>query len=165
MKTTPAMIIEDHHALREAIEAEKAAGRTIVFANGGFDLFHVGHVRYLHGAAQEGDVLLVPVNSDASIRHNKGPNRPHVPLAERMEIVAALRCVDYVTSFDTPTVDELIEMLRPDVHAKGPDWNMENLPERETLKRLGIRLATVGDPKNHSTTELAQRMRPTSKGS
>jgi len=160
MRTGPAPIIEDHRKLGEAIAAEKAAGKTVIFANGGFDLFHVGHVRYLHGAAAEGDVLLVAMNSDASIRKNKGPDRPHVPLAERMEIVAALRCVDYVTCFDTVTVAELIEMLMPHAHAKGTDWNMENLPERETLLRLGIPLAIVGDPKNHSTTDMARRIRP-----
>ena len=154
MKTTPAQIIEDPEELAARIAAEKAAGRTVVFANGGFDLFHVGHVRYLQAAAEEGDVLLVALNSDASIRRNKGAERPHVPLSERMEIVASLRCVDYVTCFDSVTVDDLIDRLRPDVHAKGTDWNMETLPERETLKRLGIRLAIVGDPKNHSTTRM-----------
>ncbi len=159
MRTTPTPIIEDHDRLREWVSAEKSAGKTVIFANGGFDLFHVGHVRYLHGAAAEGDVLVVAVNSDASIRHNKGPDRPHVPLAERMEIVAALRCVDVVTSFESPTVAELIELLRPHAHAKGTDWNMETLPERETLKRLGIPLAIVGDPKNHSTTDMGQRLR------
>jgi len=149
----------DHDELGEWIAAEKAAGKTIVFANGGFDLFHVGHVRYLRAAAEEGDVLLVAINSDASVRKNKGPDRPHVPLGERMEIVASLRCVDYVTCFDSVTVADLIERLRPDLHAKGTDWNMENLPERETLKRLGIPLAVVGDPKNHSTTEMWQQIR------
>jgi D-glycero-beta-D-manno-heptose 1-phosphate adenylyltransferase len=158
MNKKPAPIIENHQELARLIAAEKAAGKTIVFANGGFDLFHVGHVRYLQGAAKEGDVLLVPINSDESIRHNKGPGRPHVPLAERMEIVAALGCVDYVTSFDTPTVDDLLVLLRPEVHAKGTDWNLENLPERETVKRLGIRLAIVGDPKNHSTTEMSKKL-------
>ncbi|MBN1344103.1 MAG: adenylyltransferase/cytidyltransferase family protein [Phycisphaerae bacterium] len=159
MRRKPARIIQDHDELRKAIDAEKAAGKTVVLANGGFDLFHVGHVRYLQAAAEEGDVLLVPINSDGSIRGNKGQDRPRVPLAERMEIVAALGCVDYVTSFDSPTVDGLIEMLRPDVHAKGTDWNMRNLPERETLKRLGIRLAVVGDPKNHSTTEILRQLK------
>ena len=158
MKTAPAPIVEDHQRLAEMMAAEKAAGKTIVFANGGFDLFHVGHVRYLRAAADEGDVLMVAVNSDGSIQLNKGPDRPHVPLAERMEIVAALGCVDVVTCFDSPTVAELIELIRPDVHAKGTDWNMETLPERETLKRLGIPLAIVGDPKNHSTTEMRRRI-------
>ncbi len=159
MRTSTARITADHDELGNWIAAEKAAGKTIVFANGGFDLFHVGHVRYLRAAAEEGDVLLVAINSDASIRKNKGSDRPHVPLPERMEIVASLRCVDYVTCFDTVTVADLIERLRPDVHAKGTDWNMENLPERETLKRLGIPLAVVGDPKNHSTTEMWRQIR------
>ncbi len=158
MNASPAVIIQDHRQLAEAIAAEKRAGKTVVLANGGFDLFHVGHVRYLRGAAAEGDVLLVPVNSDASVRENKGPDRPHFPLAERMEIVAAVGCVDYVTSFDEPTVDRLIELVRPDVHAKGTDYSMENLPEAPTLRRLGIRLAVVGDPKNHSTTALWDRI-------
>ncbi|GMV96150.1 MAG: adenylyltransferase/cytidyltransferase family protein [Phycisphaerae bacterium] len=152
-------IITDRDELRAAVGALRAAGRTIVFANGAFDLIHVGHVRYLAGAAAEGDVLVVGVNSDASIRRYKGPGRPLQPLSERMEIVAAFAAVGLVTCFDEPTCDALLELIRPDVHAKGPDYTPENLPEYPTLQRLGIRLARVGDPKDHSSTDLLDRLR------
>jgi rfaE bifunctional protein nucleotidyltransferase chain/domain len=128
-------------------------------ANGGFDLLHVGHIRYLRGAAAEGDVMVVALNSDRSVQQNKGPGRPLMPLAERMEILSAIEGVTYVTSFDEPTCDGLLEALRPDVHAKGTDYTPENLPERATLKRLGIRLAIVGDPKDHASTTLMKKMR------
>ncbi len=159
MRSTPAPIVEDHQRLAELIRAERDRGRTLVLTNGGFDLFHVGHVRYLRAAADEADLLIVALNSDDHIRAHKGPHRPHVPLAERMEIVAAMGCVDYVTCFDAPTVDALLELLRPDVHAKGTDWTPENLPETPTLERLGIRFAVVGDPKDHSTTAISDRLR------
>lgn len=152
-------IITDHQELRRAVEALREAGLSIVFANGAFDILHVGHVRYLIGAAAEGDALVVGLNSDASIRRYKGPGRPLQPLAERMEIVAAFACVSIVTSFDQPACDELLELVRPDVHAKGPDYTPENLPEYPTLQRLGIRLAVVGDPKDHSTTALIDALR------
>jgi rfaE bifunctional protein nucleotidyltransferase chain/domain len=159
MNAGSATIVEDHRRLAGLIAAERAAGKTVVFANGGFDLLHVGHLRYLQAAAGEGDVLMVAVNGDESIRQSKGPGRPVVPLAERMELVAALRCVDYVTSFHSPTVDALLEMMRPNVHAKGTDWTFEKLPEAETVKRLGIRFARVGDPKDHSSTALWEQIR------
>ncbi|HOA74471.1 MAG TPA: adenylyltransferase/cytidyltransferase family protein [Phycisphaerae bacterium] len=152
-------IITDHEQLRRIVDDYRAAGRTIVFANGAFDILHVGHARFLQGAAAEGDLLVVGVNSDESIRKYKGPDRPLQPLAERMEMVAAFRCVDLVTSFDEPTCDAILEIVRPHVHAKGPDYTPENLPEWPTLQRLGIRLASVGDPKNHSSSELIDRLR------
>lgn len=154
-----ARIITEYSELEREVARLRAAGRSIVFANGAFDLIHVGHVRYLEGAAAEGDALVVGVNSDASIRRYKGPDRPFQPLAERMEIVAAFRVVTLVTCFDEPTCDRILELVRPNVHAKGPDYTPENLPEYPTLKRLGIRLAAVGDPKNHSSTGLLGRLR------
>lgn len=154
-----ARIITDRAQLRQAVDALRAEGCSVVFANGAFDLIHVGHVRYLAGAAAEGDALVVGVNSDESIRRYKGPDRPLQPLAERMEMVAAFRAVRLVTCFDEPTCDEMLELLRPDVHAKGPDYTPDNLPEYPTLRRLGIRLARVGDPKDHSSTALLKQLR------
>jgi rfaE bifunctional protein nucleotidyltransferase chain/domain len=151
-------IITDRERLKRVVDDYRASGRSIVFANGAFDILHVGHVRYLQGAAAEGDILVVGVNSDESIRRYKSPDRPLQPLAERMEMVAAFRCVDVVTSFDEPTCDAILEVVRPNVHAKGPDYTPENLPEWPTLQRLGIRLAAVGDPKNHSSTELIEKI-------
>jgi len=151
-------IIIDRDLLMLEVADLRAANRRIVFANGAFDIIHVGHVRYLQGAAAEGDALIVGVNSDESIRRYKSPDRPLQPLAERMEIVAAFGCVTIVTPFDEPTCDLLLDLIRPDVHAKGPDYTPENLPEYPTLQRLGIRLAIVGDPKNHSSTELIRRI-------
>jgi len=152
-------IIINRDELRREADIIRASGRTIVFANGAFDLIHVGHVRYLLGAAVEGDVLIVGVNSDESIQSNKGPGRPIQPLTERMEIVAAFRPVSIVAPFDEPTCDVMLEIIRPAVHAKGPEYTPKNLPEFLTLQRLGIRLVNVGDPKNHSSTELMNRMR------
>jgi rfaE bifunctional protein nucleotidyltransferase chain/domain len=159
MNVKPAMIVEDHQRLARLIFTQRSAGKTVVFANGGFDLLHVGHLRYLQAAAREGDLLMVAVNDDESIRQSRGPGRPVVPLTERMELVAALRCVDYVTSFHSPTVDGLLELVRPHVHAKGRDWTLERLPEAETVKRLGIRFASVGDPKDHSSTAIWEQIR------
>jgi rfaE bifunctional protein nucleotidyltransferase chain/domain len=154
-----ARIITDRAELGREVARLRAEGRSVVFANGAFDLIHVGHVRYLEGAAAEADILVVGVNSDASIRRYKGPDRPFQPLAERMEIVAAFGAVGLVTCFDEPTCDAMLEVVRPDVHAKGPDYTPENLPEYPTLKRLGIRLAVVGDPKDHSSSALLERLR------
>ena len=152
-------IILDRNELKREADALHAAHKGIVFANGAFDILHVGHVRYLFGAAAEGDALIVGVNSDESIRRYKDASRPLQPLAERMEIVAALRPVTIVTPFGEPTCDAMLELIRPHVHAKGPEYTPENLPEYPTLQRLGIRLANVGDPKDHSSTEMIERMR------
>ena len=152
-------IITDRAELRCVVEALHKAGKTIVFANGAFDVIHVGHVRYLQGAAAEGDVLVVAVNSDESVRRYKDPGRPLQPLADRMEIVAAFSCVGIVTCFDEPTCDAMLELVRPAVHAKGPDYTPQNLPEYPTLKRLGIRLANVGGPKNNSSSALIEKIR------
>jgi rfaE bifunctional protein nucleotidyltransferase chain/domain len=138
-----------------AIRAEATRqGRTIALANGIFDLFHVGHLRYLQGAKAEADLLLVAVNSDASTRAFKGPGRPVVPEDERAEIVAGLACVDLVVVFSTPDVVPIIRALHPDVHVKGTDYTPETIPEGAEVRAYGGRVAVAGDPKRHSTTEL-----------
>ncbi|MEI7704228.1 MAG: adenylyltransferase/cytidyltransferase family protein [Deltaproteobacteria bacterium] len=136
------------------------AGRTVALANGVFDLFHVGHLRYLQGAKALGDVLVVAVNSDASTRRNKGPGRPLVPQAERAEIVAALTCVDHVVVFGARTVVPIIRKLRPDVQVKGTDYTPETIPEAAEVARYGGRAAVAGDPKDHSTTDLLRKLGP-----
>ncbi len=151
--------VPDHGELERLVAAAKAAGKRVVFTNGGFEILHVGHVRSLADARSRGDLLLVAVNSDASIRRNKGPGRPVVPEAERVEVLCALSCVDLVTVFDDPTVDGLLRLLRPQVHAKGRDYTAENLPERETVKEIGAEIAIVGDPKDHATSDLLERIR------
>ena len=143
-------------AARAAIE--RRAGKKIVLANGCFDLFHVGHIRYLAGAKELGDCLIVGVNSDAQVRRLKGGNRPFMPETERAEIVSALRFVDYVTIFDEPTVEELLRAVRPDFHAKGTDYTVETVPEREIVRALGGQTAIVGDAKNHSSSQLQLRI-------
>lgn len=140
------------------IEAERAAGRTIVLANGCFDLLHVGHVRYLEGAAALGDCLIVAVNSDTQVRRMKGEGRPFAPEDERAEILASIRGVDYVTVFPEETVTELIRAVRPDFHAKGTDYTAESVPEREVVAECGGKVAIVGDPKDHSSTEMMGRL-------
>jgi len=137
---------------------ERAAGRTVAFANGCFDLLHVGHVRYLESAAREADVLVVAINDDESVRRLKGEGRPILPAADRAELVAALRCVDYVVVFPEPTVGPLLTALRPDVHCKGTDYTVESVPERDIVLAYGGRTAIVGDPKDHSTRDLLSRM-------
>jgi D-glycero-beta-D-manno-heptose 1-phosphate adenylyltransferase len=137
----------------------KCAGQRIVLANGCFDTLHVGHVRYLSGAKREGDVLVVAVNSDASARGLKGAGRPILDEQSRALLVAAQRDVDYVLLFSEPNVEPLLEELRPDVHAKGTDYGMDTVPEREVSRRLGIRVAIVGDPKDHSTRAFLDTIR------
>lgn len=137
---------------RVAIERRK--GAVIVLANGCFDLFHVGHIRYLAGAKALGDCLIVGINSDEQVRRLKGENRPFMPESERAEIVSALKFVDYVTIFPEATVTELIRAVRPDFHAKGTDYTTETVPEREIVREYGGRVAIVGDPKDHSSTDL-----------
>jgi D-glycero-beta-D-manno-heptose 1-phosphate adenylyltransferase len=134
-------------------------GKKIVLANGCFDILHVGHVRYLRGARAEGDVLLVGVNADAGVSGLKGPGRPVLNEHARALLVAALREVDYVLIFPELNVDALLSELRPDVHAKGTDYTADTVPERATAEQLGIRVAIVGDPKEHSTRELLQSVR------
>ena len=138
-------------ALGERLRRE---GRRIAFANGCFDLIHVGHVRYLEGARETADVLVVGVNSDQSVRALKGAGRPLLAAAARSELVAALESVDYVVVFDEPTVAEILEELRPDIHCKGTDYTQETVPEREVMRRLGGAVRIVGDPKDHSTRDI-----------
>jgi len=145
--------------LAERVAQDRRDGLTIAFANGGFDLLHVGHVRYLEAARREADRLVVAINDDQSIQGLKGPSRPVLPEADRAELVAALRAVDYVVIFSEPTVTPLLELLRPDVHCKGTDYTVETVPERETVRAYGGRIAIVGDPKDHSTSDLLTRLR------
>jgi len=136
----------------------KSDGRRVVMCNGVFDLLHVGHVRYFEGARKHGDILVVVINDDASAKKLKGTSRPYMPEAERAEILAALCCVDYVTIHSGEDMTEALTLLRPDVHAKGTDYTPANLPERELDTQLGIEIAIVGDPKDHSSTGLAERV-------
>ena len=145
--------------LREKLAELKRQGRSVVFANGCFDTLHVGHIRYLEGARREGDTLVVGVNADSSVCNLKGPGRPILGENARAQLVAALRCVDYVVLFAEPNVESLLEDLRPDVHAKGTDYTADTVPERAVASRLGIRVAIVGDPKDHSTRELLDSIR------
>jgi rfaE bifunctional protein nucleotidyltransferase chain/domain len=153
-------VVERYRELAPLLEAERRGGRTVALTNGCFDVLHVGHVRLLRGARDKGDILVVALNSDASARENKGEGRPHLPLGERMEIVAAISGVDFVTSFDEPTAGPLLEALRPDVHVKGTDWTPETVPERDIVVGYGGRVEIAGDPKRHSSTELIERVRP-----
>ncbi|HJR60465.1 MAG TPA: adenylyltransferase/cytidyltransferase family protein [Vicinamibacterales bacterium] len=144
--------------LAAAVAADRRAGRTIAFANGIFDLLHVGHVRYLRAAAAEADRLVVAVNDDRTAGA-KGPGRPILPATERAELVAAVRGVGYVTIFGEPTVAALLTLLKPDVHCKGTDYTAETVPERDVVRAYGGRIAIVGDPKDHSTRDLLARIR------
>ncbi len=150
-------IVSRAELLALAVE-QRAAGRRIVFANGAFDLLHAGHVRYLEAARREGDWLAVGVNSDRSVRAAKGEGRPIVPEGERAEIVAALRCVDAVVLFDEDSPAELLGALKPDVHAKGTDYRAETVPERAVVAAYGGSTVIVGDPKDHATSDLIDRI-------
>ena len=153
----PGEILSRDRLIR-AVMQDRAEGRTIAFANGCFDLLHVGHVRYLKAAAAEADRLVVAVNDDVTAAL-KGPGRPILPAAVRAELVAALRRVAYVTIFPEPTVTPLLLLLKPDVHCKGTDYTADTVPERETVRSYGGRIAIVGDPKDHSTRDLLARIR------
>lgn len=146
-------------ALIELADGWRARGKKLVLANGAFDLLHVGHVRYLQGARALGDVLVVAVNSDASVRKAKGEGRPVIPQGERTELLCALECVDCVTLFDEPDVRHLIAALKPQVHAKGTDYTAEAVPERAEVEKYGGRVAITGDPKDHSTTDTVVRLK------
>jgi rfaE bifunctional protein nucleotidyltransferase chain/domain len=143
--------VDEAAALAERL---RAAGRRIVLANGCFDLLHVGHIRYLEEARRLGDVLFVGINSDAAVARLKGPGRPLMPEAERLEVLAALRAVDHVVVFDDDTADGLLRALKPDVHAKGADYTVESVPERATARAVGAATAITGDPKHHATRDL-----------
>lgn len=153
--------LKDLPAIRDRARAE---GRTVALANGIFDLFHVGHLRYLQGARALADVLVVAVNDDRSTRRNKGPGRPIIPQAERAEIVAALACVDHVVLFGSKTVVPVIRRLHPDLQVKGTDYTPETIPEAAEVRKYGGRVAVAGDPKDHSTTEMLRRLGPRRKG-
>ena len=154
------MICTLAEAVRARAEA-RASSRLVAVANGAFDLLHVGHVRYLQAAkrlAGEGGLLIVGVNTDASVRASKGPLRPVVPEGERAELVAALACVDLVVMFDERTAEALLSALRPDLHVKGTDYTPESVPERALVASWGGRTEVAGDPKHHSTTEVLARL-------
>ena len=151
-------IVISREELIRRVASDREAGARIVLANGCFDVLHVGHVRYLAGAKELGDVLIVGINSDAQVAAQKGPGRPGLPPVERAEILAALQPVTYVTIFDEPTVEELLLSLKPDVHAKGTDYTTDTVPERDVVRSYGGQVAIVGDPKDHSTSEIISRL-------
>lgn len=156
--STPAPVL-DREQLVDEIARRRSLGASVVLANGCFDLLHVGHLRYLAAAKELGDVLVVGVNSDEQASRLKGPGRPFMPANERAEILAALRFVDIVTIFGEPTVEELLRAIKPDVHAKGTDYSEESVPERLVMAELRGRVAIVGDPKDHSSTNLIRLVR------
>ena len=155
--TSPQNVLDRKHLI-EVVSIARRNGARIVFANGCFDVLHVGHIRYLEGARQLGDVLIVGVNSDRQVAIQKGSGRPIMPEAERAELLASLESVSYVTIFDEPTVEELLLALKPDVHAKGTDYTVDTVPEREVVRSYGGQVAIVGDPKDHSTSQILSRM-------
>src|SRR5918998_4573121 len=155
--TAAARILERNRLIARVAIARKGGAR-VVFANGCFDILHVGHVRYLEAARALGDLLIVGVNGDAQVRALKGEGRPFVPERERAEVIAALRSVDLVTIFHEPTVEALLLAVRPDIHAKGTDYTAETVPERDVVRSYGGRVAIVGDPKDHSSTEMIGRV-------
>jgi len=152
-------VIVSESELIDAVARDRAAGQTIAFANGCFDVLHVGHVRYVQGAAAEADRLIVAVNDDRSVEILKGRGRPVVPAADRAEVVASLRGVHYVIVFPDTNVERLLNLLKPDVHCKGTDYTVETVPERASVAAYGGRTAIVGDPKNHATQDLVARIR------
>ena len=157
MKSSPAPVVDRPELVRRVADL-RSGGASVALANGCFDLFHVGHLRYLLGAAELADVLVVAINSDRQTRELKGDGRPFTPENERAEIVASLSCVDLVTVFDEPTVEQVLLAIRPDFHAKGTDYTAETVPEREIVRSYGGTVAIVGDPKDHSSTEIIRRL-------
>jgi rfaE bifunctional protein nucleotidyltransferase chain/domain len=160
----PATRILDRNRLIARVAIARRNGARVVLANGCFDILHVGHVRYLEGARALGDLLVVGINADEQVRALKGLGRPLVPERERAELVSALRVVDFVTIFNEPTVETLLRAIRPDVHAKGTDYTEETVPERDVVLSLGGRVAIVGDPKQHSTSEMVRALSQASSG-
>ncbi|HYJ45290.1 MAG TPA: adenylyltransferase/cytidyltransferase family protein [Pyrinomonadaceae bacterium] len=157
-KITAAARILDRNRLIARVAIARKHGARIVLANGCFDILHVGHIRYLEGARALGDLLVVGVNSDWEVRAQKGEGRPLVPERERAEVVASIRAVDFVTIFTEPTVEQLLLSIRPDIHAKGTDYTEESVPERDVVRSYGGRVCIVGDPKDHSSTEMVRRV-------
>jgi rfaE bifunctional protein nucleotidyltransferase chain/domain len=152
-------IFKDVTLLQHQVENLKKQHKKIVFTNGGFNILHVGHIRSLQNAKQLGDVLVVAVNSDDSLRRLKGVNYPLIPEDERLEVLAALECVDVLTLFSEPTVDSLLLKLKPHIHAKGTDYTKESVPERETVLSYGGEIAIVGDAKDHASSSIISRIR------
>ena len=157
--STFAKIHVEPKSLLPKLQAYREQGKTIVFGNGCFDLVHVGHVRYIEAARELGDVLIIAVNTEASVRANVGREKPINPCEKRMEVIAALDAVDYVIPLEAQTPVELLELLRPDIQAKGTDYSLEAMPERETVEKIGGKIAFVGDEKQHSSTELRRILR------
>ena len=152
-------IVKNLAELKDIIEKEKAEGKKIVFGNGCFDLLHVGHIRYLKGAGELGDILIVAVNDDSSVTGLGKRKQVVTPALERAEIISAIECVDYVVIFSDPTVENLLLTLKPDIHAKGTDYTEENVPERDIVLSYGGKVAIVGDPKDHSTRDLIKTIK------
>jgi len=145
--------------LQSTVENLKKVGKRIVFANGIFDILHVGHIRYLEDAKKLGDILIVALNSDSSARKLKGEGRPIMPLEERAEIILAIQAVDYVTSFEEENADKILSILKPHIHAKGTDYTPDTVPEKDIVASFGGKIAIVGDPKTHSTKNIIQKIK------
>jgi rfaE bifunctional protein nucleotidyltransferase chain/domain len=154
-----ARIVVDYQEVARLLEEARGEGRTVALANGCFDVLHVGHIRLLAEARGVADILVVALNTDESVGRHKGAGRPYVPLDERMEVIAALEGVAFVTSFPETTADGLIESLRPDVHVKGTDWTVETVPERAAVEAYGGRIVIAGDEKTHASSDIIDRMR------
>jgi len=150
--------IKTLNELKTIVASARMKGKTVVLANGSFDLLHVGHIRYLKGAKSKGDILVVAVNDDRSTRMLKGKGRPIIPIKERLEILSHISCIDYCASFSGRTVERVIMALRPDIHAKGTDYTKETVPERESVLSYGGTISIVGDPKKHSTSSLIHKI-------
>jgi D-glycero-beta-D-manno-heptose 1-phosphate adenylyltransferase len=163
-RTHSASRILDRNRLIARVAIARKSGARIVLANGCFDILHVGHVRYLEGARALGDLLVVAINADEQVRILKGEGRPLVPERERAEIIAGLRAVDFVTIFPEPNVEAILRAIRPNIHAKGTDYTEDSVPERDVVRSLGGRVAIVGDPKDHSTSEMISQLGPRDKG-
>jgi len=157
LKSGEKILEADELTLR--LEQLRAGGGQLAFANGLFDILHVGHLHYLEAARAEGDCLIVGINSDRSARELKGPTRPVIPEQERAELIAGFSCVDWVTIFDEATVESLLRRVRPDVHCKGTDYTPDSVPEAAIARELGIRIAIVGDAKSHSTRDIIRKVR------
>jgi D-glycero-beta-D-manno-heptose 1-phosphate adenylyltransferase len=154
--TDPRSKIKNIDELKTVVRRLHKAGKTVVLANGCFDLIHVGHIRYLQSAREMGDALVVGINGDAGVEALKGKGRPLQSGPDRADMIASMECVDYVLLFDTPTVDGILNELQPDIHAKGTDYSEESVPERNTVRSYGGKVAIAGDPKDHSTRDLIQ---------
>ena len=150
--------IVERSELVAIVEKERTGGKRIVFANGCFDVLHVGHVRYLEAAKALGDLLIVAINSDDQARRLKGEGRPLMPQDQRAEIVSSIEVVDFVTIFEEPTVEQLLLALKPDIHAKGTDYTEDSVPERDVVRSYGGRVAIAGDPKTHSSSEIIDKV-------